>query len=408
MDYSIYLVNNLYYLMQQIYVIIVNVTFIIVITKRKYTMFNLKKKSFKKFDFILVFIVIALSIYGLVMIKSATLSFDNPRQVRTQAISTILGIFVILVLVLLDYQFIGKLYIPIYIICNILLIAVLIKGVGDDQWGARSWLYITSSFGFQPAEFVKIGLIISLAKFLDINKERINEPFTLLKILAFAFLPVILILRQPDAGTAMVFIFFIAAMLFVAEVKWKYIGMALGAGLASLPVLWFRLDKYQRDRIFDFLEPERDPVGTGYQALQGKIAIGSGKIFGRGLFHGVYTQYNYIPEKHTDFIFAVIGEELGFAGGILLIFLYLLMLQRFIKIAKNSTDLFGSAMCVGMAAMFLFHIWENIGMTIGLMPVTGIPLPFLSYGGTFQLANMICVGIALSVGLHREGLSFEK
>lgn len=371
-------------------------------------MFNLKKKSFKKFDFLLLFSVIALCVFGLIMINSATLSFENPKYVKTQAIATILGFFIILILVLMDYQFLGKLYIPIYVVCNLLLLAVLVVGVGDEQWGAKSWLYITKSFGFQPSEFVKIGLIISLAKYIDINKEQINEPFTLLKVLAFAFLPVVLILKQPDAGTAMVFIFFIAAMLFVAEVKWKYIGMAIGAGLASLPVLWFKLDKYQRDRIFNFLEPERDISNTGYQAMQGKIAIGSGKVFGRGLTQGVYTQYNYIPAKHTDFIFAVVAEELGFIGGVVLIFLYFIMLQRFIKIAKNSTDMFGSCMCIGMAAMFLFHIWENIGMTIGLMPITGIPLPFLSYGGTFQLANMICVGIALSVGLHKEGLSFEK
>ncbi|MBC8589194.1 rod shape-determining protein RodA [Paratissierella segnis] len=370
-------------------------------------MFNLKKKSFKKFDFLLLFSVIALCIYGLIMIKSATLSFESSKQVKTQAISTILGLFVILILILLDYEVLSKLYIPIYVVCNLLLIVVLFKGVGDEQWGARSWLYI-GKFGFQPAEFVKVGLIISLAKFIDINKERINEPFTLLKVLAFAFLPVLLILKQPDAGTAIVFVFFIAIMLFAADVKWKYIGMAIIAGVASLPILWFKLDEFQRNRIFNFLDPERDMSNTGYQAMQGKIAIGSGKVFGRGLFQGVYTQYNYIPEKQTDFIFAVIGEELGFLGGIVLILLYLIMLQRMIKIAKNSTDTFGSCMCIGIVAMFLFHIWENIGMTIGLMPITGIPLPFLSYGGTFQLVNMICIGIVLSVGLHREGLTFDK
>jgi rod shape determining protein RodA len=339
------------------------------------------------------------------MIRSATLSYDTLKHVKSQSIATAVGIVAILVLVLLDYHFLGKLYIPIYVISNLLLIAVLIWGFGKEQWGADSWLKMGPII-FQPSEFVKVGLVISLSKYIDINKEKINEPFTLLKVLAFAFFPVILILKQPDAGTAMVFIFFIAIMLFIAEIKWKYIGYSLLAGLLSLPVLWFKLDVYQKNRFFNFLDPERDTSNTGYQAMQGKIAIGAGKVYGRGLFQGVFTQYNYIPEKQTDFIFAVIGEELGFVGGVTLIFFYFIMLTRLIKIAKDSNDLFGSLMVVGFTSILIFHIWENIGMTIGLMPITGIPLPFLSHGGTFQLINLVCIGIALSVGIHRDGLNF--
>ncbi len=176
-------------------------------------------------------------------------------------------------------------------------------------------------------------------------------------------------------------------------------------GIISLPLIWFSLN-HIKNRIFSFLDPEKDPSGTNYQALQSKIAIGSGKVFGRGLFQGTQTQYNYLPEKQTDFIFAVVGEELGLIGGLALILLYFIMLFRLIIIAKNSKDTFGSLMVIGFAAMFLIHIWENIGMTIGLMPITGIPLPFMSYGGTFQLVNLICIGIALSVGIHKEGLNF--
>ena len=368
-------------------------------------MFNLKLKSFKKFDFIFLFTMIALCIYGLIILKSATLSYGTDSYMKSQIAAIILGLFAILFLVLLDYEFLGKMYIPIYIICNLFLIAVLIWGFGEDEHGARSWLEMGPII-FQPSEFVKIGLIISLAKFIDNNKEKLNEPATLLKILAFAGLPVVLILKQPDAGTALVFVFFIAIMLFVAGIKWRYIGMALLAGLAAIPVLWFRMDEYQQNRFFDFLEPERNPIGTGYQALQGKIAIGSGKIFGRGLFNGVFTQFNYIPEKQNDFIFAVLVEELGFIGGIVLIGLYFLLITRMIRIARNCNDLFGSLMVVGITSIFVFHIWENIGMTIGLMPVTGIPLPFISHGGTFMLTSMIGIGICLSVGLHREALTY--
>ncbi len=370
-------------------------------------MFNFKKKSFKKFDFLLVFTVLILCAYGLLIIKSATLSLNTNKLIKTQAIAIGAGIFAIIIMVLLDYQFLGKLYIPIYVVCNLLLVATLIWGTGDETWGSRSWLKVGPTY-VQPAEFVKLGLIISLAKFIDNNKQTINEPLTLLKVLAFAMLPVLLILRQPDAGTAMVFIFFIALMLFVADIKWKYIGYAFLGGLASLPLIWLKLGTYQMNRIFNFLHPERDPSASGYHAIQGKIAIGSGKITGRGLYNGVFTQSNFVPEKETDYIFSVLVEELGFMGGITLILLYFILLSRIVKIARRTEDLFGATMVTGIAAMFLFHIWENLGMTMGLMPITGIPLPFISHGGTFLLVNMVSIGIVLSVGIHREGLSFQR
>lgn len=368
-------------------------------------MFNLKKKSLKKFDFILFITVILLCIYGIIMIRSATLSFETNRHVKVQTISTILGIISIIFFVLLDYQFIGKFYIPIYIVSVLLLVAVAFFGTGAEKWGSDSWLTV-GGFTFQPAEIAKVGIIIFLAKYIDNNKNDINNPIVLLKILVLMGVPVLLIAKQPDFGTSIVFVFFIAVMLFVANIEWKYIGYAFVMGIISLPILWFSLKPYQRNRIFNFLDPERDLSNTGYQAMQSRIAIGSGKIFGRKLFQGVYTQYNFVPEKQTDFIFAVIGEELGLIGGLALIFLYFIMLTRIIMIAKNNKDLFGSLMVTGFAAMFLIHIFENIGMTIGLMPVTGIPLPFLSYGGTFQLVNLICIGIILSVGVHKEGLNF--
>lgn len=374
-------------------------------------MFNIRRKSFKKFDFVLFFSVLISCIFGLIVLRSATLnSAVGSSIIRSQTIVTILGFIILFIFIIMDYEFLGKLYVPIYIVSVLLLLAVLIFGVGDDQAGvgAKNWLMI-GGFVFQPAEPAKIGLIISLAKFIDKNKDTINAPFTLLKVLAFAFFPVLLILKQPDAGTAMVFIFFIAAMFFAAGIKWRYIGYALGVGLLSLPIIWLNLDVYQKNRVFNFLDPERDTSGTGYQALQGRIAVGSGEIFGRGLYQGTQTQYNFLPAKQTDFIFAVLAEELGFLGGAGLILLYFIMMQRFLLIAKRSEDLFGSLMTIGIFGKFLFHIWENIGMTIGLMPITGIPLPFFSHGGTYQLVNLISIGIVLSVGLRKkEGLNFEE
>lgn len=368
-------------------------------------MFSFNKKDFKRFDFILLISVIILMLIGLLLIKSATINTGSNNLVRSQAIAMVLGALAVIVLSLMDYNILGKLYIPIYILCNLALLVVLIWGFGEDEWGARSWLSL-GPIVFQPSEFVKIGLIISLAKFIDNNKDSINEPLTLLKILAFVSPPILLILRQPDAGTAIVIVFFVALMLFTAGLRAKYIGYAFASGLAALPLLWFSLGDYQKDRLFDFLQPERNIKGSGYQVVQSKIAIGSGKIFGRGLFKGVQTQLNFIPEKQTDFIFPVLVEEFGFLGGMTVLFLYLVFLSRLLHIAKNTEDVFASTMLVGILGMFLFHIWENIAMTMGMMPVTGIPLPFLSHGGTFLLTNMICLGIALSISMHREGLNF--
>lgn len=365
------------------------------------------KRSFKKLDFTLLLTVLLISIYGIVMIRSATLSLPRDNFIKVQAIATFIGFIGIVVIILIDYQFIGKLYIPIYIVCNILLILTLFFGTGEGEWGARSWLRVPGLGTFQPAEFVKVGLIIFLAKFIDNNKSTINEPLTLLKIFVLAGIPIGLIAKQPDFGTAVVFVAFIAIMLFAAELDWKYIGIALLIIAIALPLLWLSFDNYQKDRIFNFLEPELDPTDSGYHAIVSKTAIGSGKVFGRGLYEGSQTQYGFLPEKQTDFIFAVVGEELGFIGGAILIFLYFILLLRLLKIAKTSNDTFGSLMVVGFAAMFLIHIWENIGMTIGLMPITGIPLPFMSYGGTFQLINLVCIGISLSVGMRKEGLNFK-
>ncbi len=373
-------------------------------------MFTKENRFLKKFDFILLITTVVLVFYGLFMIKSATMSFTSGSfpYLKTQILAFILGACAVVVLVLIDYEIYGYFYIPIYILSNLLLLAVLFFGFGADQWGASNWLRI-GPISFQPSEIAKFGIIISLAKYIDKNHEKINEPITLLKILIFAFVPVILILKQPDLGTALVFIFFILIMIFSAGLSYKYImpfvalavvGIIIGIIFLATSLDDYNIgDNYQIDRILMFLNPKLDPSGRGYQVLQSKIAIGSGQMFGRGYQQGVQNQYGFLPTKETDFIFAVIVEELGFIGGISLIMLYAILLFRLIKIAKNSSDMFGSLIVIGIMGMFLFHILENIGMTMGLMPVTGIPLPFISYGGTFMLVNMISVGLVLGVGL---------
>lgn len=375
-------------------------------------MFTKENRFIKKFDFILFITTIVLVFYGFFMIKSATMSFAHGSfpYLKTQVVAFVLGLCAIVVLVLIDYEIYGYFYIPIYVISNVLLLAVLFFGFGADQWGASNWLRI-GPISFQPSEVAKFGIIISLAKYIDKHHEKINEPITLIKILIFAFIPVVLILKQPDLGTALVFIFFILIMIFSAGLSYKYITpfvvIAIIGLIAGFIFLTTSLDdynigdNYQLDRILMFLNPELDPSGRGYQVIQSQIAIGSGQVFGRGYQQGIQNQYGFLPTKETDFIFAVIGEELGFIGGISLIMLYAVLLFRLIKIAKGSNDMFGSLIVIGIMGMFLFHILENIGMTMKLMPVTGIPLPFISYGGTFMLVNMVSIGLVLGVGLKR-------
>lgn len=367
-------------------------------------MFNLNKKKFSKIDIWLLISVIGLVIFGLVMLYSATSNL-NKNYMLPQIASTVLGFIVIVFLMFMDIDFLKKIYIPIYIISIISLIIVLLIGVGLDDWGAKSWIKL-GPISFQPSEFTKIGILIFLARYIEIHYKDINKPKVLLKILFFAFLPVVLILRQPDAGTAMVYMFFIGVMLFSAGLDLRYIAGVLITGLVSLPFLYMRLDEFQKNRILNFIYPERDISNTGLQAYQGKIAIGSGKFDGRGFMNGIQSRLNYIPEKQTDYIYAVIVEELGFLGGLSIIGLYGMMLYRFIEISRKKKDVFSSLIIIGYTAIFLFHAFENIGMTLGVMPITGIPLPFFSYGGTFQLSNLMAIGLILSICVQKEPLDF--
>lgn len=361
-------------------------------------MFNLKKKNIKDIDLLLLLSTIALSVYGLVVLLSAY--GGNISAIRTQLISTIIGFIAIAILCTMDLDVIKKSFRVIYGLSIGLLILTLLIGRGLDAWGAKSWIYI-GSFSIQPSEIVKILLIFSFAAYLDKYKLTINEPKRLILSLIFVGFPVGLILLQPDFGTAMVYLFFIAAMLFVAGISWKWIIILLFAGLAAGFIIFTNLSGYRADRIENFLNPNRDTSGSNWQQQQGLIAIGSGMLNGRGYMKGTQSQYGYIPEKETDFIFSVLAEELGFIGAIVLIVLFAIVILRLVKIAKSSRNTFVTNMVTGIAAMLFIHIFENIAMTIGLMPVTGIPLPFLSSGGTFQLICLSEIGLALSASMQK-------
>ncbi len=364
------------------------------------------KRLIKNIDLGIIISVICLVTAGIVAITSATgIAYGSSlNHIKIQIIAFVLGIIGIAAVLFFDYNTYGEMERIIYAVNILLLIGVLI--FAKERRGSKSWIDL-GPLSFQPSEIVKIGFILTFAKQLE-KKESILNSFKGLSQLFLYFLPIIgLILLQPDFGTGLVFIFFTFFMLYAAGLNYKYILGIFTTGIVSIPILWlYYLKPYQKHRILVFLNPELDPLDKGYHVIQSKIAIGSGQLLGKGLFKGTQNNLGFIPERHTDFIFSIIGEEFGLIGSMVIIVLFLLLIMRCMYIAKISKDNYGKYITVGVMAMFLFHVLENIGMTIGIMPVTGIPLPFISYGGSSLLTNMIAIGLVLNVGMRRQVIRF--
>lgn len=367
------------------------------------------KKLLRNFDYPLLVIVILIAIMGLIVITSATqynATGDPYYFTFRQGMFLIAGLLLLLAIVSIDYYSILRIAKPLYFLNLILLSAVFLPYIGRTSGGAQRWI----SLGFidlQPAEFAKLIIIITLAKYLVDREEHIKAFYDLSIPLLHVAIPMGLIFLQPDLGTAMVFGAIFLGILFFYKVKFRYIGGIIGLGLLLLIPLWFILQEYQRQRLIAFLNPtDIDPLGTGFQLWHSLVAIGSGGTTGKGLFQGTQNQLDFLPEAHTDFIFSVIGEELGFVGAVILIVLYLLMIYRILKIAFISKDLYGTVICGAVATMFLFQLVINVGMTIGLMPLTGLPLPFISYGGSSLITSMLAIGLVLNVGMRRHKILF--
>lgn len=357
------------------------------------------QKRSATFDRLMFMIVIISALYGIIAIFTATRSFGTNSNVIIQSVSFLIGIVALLLLTLFDYEQFDLFLKPIAGICLFLLILVLIIGKAGD-WGAQSWIRI-GPVGIQPSEIAKIGFIITLSYHLDKVSDEINKPVNVLLLTVHLAVPIALILLQPDAGSAMVFIFIFIVMMFIAGLSFKYIIPAVTLGVISLPLIYhFVLDDFQKRRILVFFNPEMDRLVGGYNVIQSKIAVGSGGFFGKGFLNGTQNQLGFLPTKHTDFIFSVISEEFGFIGAALVVILLFTIIIKCLKTASKSTTLFGKYLCVGVASMLIFHTIENIGMCMGLMPVTGIPLPFFSYGGSSLITNFIAIGIVMSVSFH--------
>lgn len=333
------------------------------------------------------------------MVYSATRSFETYTNVIVQFAAWMLGFFGLIGLSFFDYEQFENMIKYIGGVCIALLLCVFAFGI-TGGWGARSWIRI-GSIGIQPSEIAKVGFIITFSYHLSKVSSDINKPLVLLGLLIHLVVPAFLIMMQPDAGSTMVFVFIFAVMMFSAKLSYKYIFPVLTFGILSIPLIYnFILDDFQKKRIQVFLNPELDPTGSGYNVIQSKIAVGSGGIFGKGYLKGTQNMMEYLPSKHTDFIFSVIAEEFGFIGSIFVVFALFAVIFRCFSVGRKSHSLFGRFMCTGVGAMLLFHTFENIGMCVGLMPVTGIPLPFISYGGTSLLTNMLSVGLVMSVACH--------
>jgi rod shape determining protein RodA len=341
----------------------------------------------------------ALLAYGSLMVWSATTGMElHDAMVGRHFLGVAVGAGVLGVFWLLDYQVLKAWTGPLMTALALLIISPV--------KGTTGWLEVFGVRLFQPSEPAKLLFILVMAAVIAEFGGRVDTPRQALRVAGFASLPVVLILLQPDLGTGMVFVAITFGMLLVGGMKRRYLVAVVAVGLAAimlLVVLPWPLEQYQKDRLLVFVDPTRDPKGAGYNLAQSKIAIGSGGLTGKGLGAGTQSNLNFVPERHTDFIFSVLGEQLGFAGAFVLLGLYLALLSAALSISTSSRDLFGALVAVGVLSMWLFQVVENVGMAVGLMPITGIPLPFMSYGSSALVTNMGGVGMLLSVWSRRYG-----
>ena len=366
----------------------------------------MKKKILRNIEWGILVCTILLLAIGLVALFSATQNSDY-EELKKQVMWLGISIPIMVVVILIDYEFLVKISPLLYGVSLILLIAVLFT---EPINGATSWFNI-GPFSMQPAEFAKIAIVLFLAdvivKIQRKGKDEMNRILKLGLIVLTALVPVLLIIKQPDYGTALAFIFALIFMLFVAGIQKRYIIVSILLVVILVPVAYFFiLPEHAKARIDVYLNPDLDPRGAGYNIIQSKLAIGAGQLFGMGLLKGNQTQLGYLYPKTTDFIFAVIGEEMGFIVAGLVIILYIVLITKAIHVAKTAKNDLGSYIAAGIAGIFFFHMVENIGMTMGLLPITGIPLPFVSYGGSSLLTNLILIAILLNISGRRQKALF--
>ncbi len=357
------------------------------------------KRFLQDFDWVLLASACFLSVISLIEIHSATMNEPSGGYFVRQGVWVVVGIVFLFIVSALDYHVISE-HVPwLYMLAVGALLYTL--AMGHTVSGSKSWVDL-GPVGFQPSEPIKMVAVVALARYLsELRESRYMTLIQIAKAGAIVGVPMVLVALQPDTGTALTYLPVIAVGLFIRGLRpTALIGLVL-AFVLVLPVSWLFLKPYQKERILTFAQPERDPLGKGYQVMQSKIAIGSGGLLGKGLFNGSQNQLGYLPTRHTDFIFSVVGEELGFAGVSVTLGLLAFIIFRSVYNAQTARDKLGLFIVMGVVGIYFFHVIVNVGMVIGFMPTTGIPLPFLSYGGSSVLTAFIALGLVISVRRRR-------
>jgi len=370
----------------------------------------------KNVNFTLVITVILLLVFGSTIIFSATSAMEGSSGFIVRQLTGIaIGLVLMVAFWLFDYRHFADAIIPLWIIDIFLILAPRIPGLGSTAGGSERWLAIAGRHLFQPSEPAKLVTILLLAALVARYQGEISDTKSFLKLFGISLIPAMLIMAIPDLGTGLVFVAISLGILWVGGARMRNVITLILVGLLCVVGLVFTemqyaqindgdgriLREYQLNRLIVFIDPDIDPQGAGYNLKQSKISIGSGQLTGKGLGSGSQATGNFLPERHTDFIFAVLGEETGLIGTVALMGLYLALLMACLSICASSIDLYGSLVAAGIMSMWAFQIFENAGMTMGLMPITGIPLPFMSYGSSFLVTSLACVGVLLSIWRRR-------
>jgi rod shape determining protein RodA len=361
-------------------------------------------QKFFKLDWVILIVIVlllAISYLALYSVSRGDSGIDL-GNFRKQLISGVIGIAVMFSIAFFDYRALSFFSSKLYFVTVAILFAVLF--FGTTIRGTTGWIGF-GSFHIQPVETAKLAMIIFLASFFSKKKSQLSIIVRITASVILIFFPVFLIIKQPDFGSAMVIVVSWAVMLSISGISKKNLIILFLLGILISYSSWFMLRPYQKERLVNFVNPYNDPRGSGYNVIQSMVAVGSGGLLGKGLGHGSQSQLNFLPEKHTDFIFAVIAEELGFLGATFVLFLLGLLLYRIKEIARLAGDNFGYLLAVGIMVMLFSQILVNVGMNIGVMPVAGVPLPFLSYGGSSLVAVFASIGLVQSVYLHKVKVS---
>ncbi|MFP4661341.1 MAG: rod shape-determining protein RodA [Halanaerobiales bacterium] len=377
----------------------------------------LNKKLRRNLNWYIPLATFLLIVVGLLAISSAV-ELNKPGSygillLRKQVVSVVLGSLLVIIIQFFDYHIYEHLSEIIYISTVSVLATILL--IGYTVSGTKGWISL-GPINFQPSELAKVMIILVLAAVIDRNKDQLKYLTGFIKPCIYILIPFSLILLQNDLGTALVLIAILIGMMYVGGANTKFLLIIFGGGFLILilfiashlifdtPLIFLR--EYQLNRLLVFINPGVDIHDAGYNIFQSKIALGSGRLFGKGLFSGTQNQLHFLPEKHTDFIFSVIGEEFGYIGVVVVIALYLLLLWQIYNVARKARDNYGRLVAVGIGTMFFFHVLENIGMTMGLMPITGLPLPFISYGGSSMITSLIAIGLVINVNIRRKKIMF--